>query len=112
MGPMRAGYTPPMSRFAPGHPDLFAPPPPPPAAPEPPPLEQLTALLAILTPATRMPWPDLMTAMEAERHAFWLASQSGEEGQRLVSAIMEETERLFYAAEQAGLDPFSDPPAP
>ena len=112
MAPMRAGYTPPMSRFAPGHPDLFAPPPPPPAAPEPPPLEQLTALLAILTPATRMSWPDLMTAMEAERHAFWLASQSGEEGQRLVSAIMEETERLFYAAEQAGLDPFSDPPAP
>ena len=99
-----------MIRFAPGQRDLFAPPPPPPAAPETTPLEQLTALLAILKPATRMPWPDLMTAMEAERHAFWLASQSGEEGQKLVSAIMDETERLFYTAEQAGLDPFADPP--
>ncbi len=57
-----------------------------------------------------MPWPDLMTAMEAERHAFWLASQSSEEDQRLVSAIMDETERLFYNAEQAGLAPFADPP--
>ena len=95
-----------MSQFAPGQPDLFAPPPPPPAAPEPPALEQLAALLAILKPATRMPWPDLKTATQAEYRVIALGSQSGEEGKKLATAISGEMERLFYTAEQAGLDPF------
>ncbi len=68
--------------------------------PERPPLEQLTALLAMLRVAVRLPWPDVMTAMAEERHAYWLASQAGEQGAKLVAAIMDETERLLIAQEQ------------
>ena len=41
-----------------------------------------------------------MTAMAEERHAYWLASQAGEQGAKLVTAIMDETERLLIAQEQ------------
>jgi hypothetical protein len=96
-----ARYTAAMSRFAPGQPDLFAPASPAPAAPERPPLEQLTDLLSILRAADRLPWPDLSTAMAEEYRAIGLGRRAGSEGERLVSAIMDETERLFNAEEQA-----------
>ncbi len=98
-------YTPAMPRFAPIHPDLFAPPPPAPAEPERPPLDELAALLSMLRTADRLPWPDLSTAMAAEYRAMGLGRRAGPEGERLVSAIMDETERLFSAEEQAHARP-------
>jgi hypothetical protein len=105
-----------MSRLAHSQPDLFAPVPKPPAStcqadlfatgltpappPERPPLEQLIELLAMLLAADRLPWPDTMTAMAEERHAYWLASRTGEEGAKLVTAIMDEIERMLAAEEQ------------
>ena len=89
-----------MSRFAPNHPDLFAPPPPAPAAPERPPLDELADLLSMLRGADRLPWPDLSKAMAEEYRAIGLGRRSGPEGERLVSAIMDETEQLFSAEER------------
>jgi hypothetical protein len=63
---MEGCYNGAMPRFAPSQPDLFAQPAVEPTADRPS-LEQLTELLAMLRPADRMPWPDLM---EAERHAY------------------------------------------
>lgn len=108
----RSGYTAAMRRFAPAQTDLFAPAvaPPDPAPPERPPLEELTELLAELRVADKLPWPDLPTAMAAEYRVLGLARLAGDEGARLATAILDETERLFAAAEQetmraAGLDP-------
>jgi hypothetical protein len=95
-------YTATMSRFAPVHPDLFAPLPtvPEPGAPERPPLEELTGLLSMLRATDRLPWPDLSTAMAEEYRAIGLGRRAGPDGEKLVSAIMDETERLFSAEEQ------------
>ena len=91
-----------MSRFAPGQPDLFAPAPvpetPPPARP---PLEELAEILAELRGTERLPWPNLNAAMAAEQHFLRLARMAGAEGKVLAAAIMDETERLFAADEQA-----------
>lgn len=89
-----------MSRFAHSQPDLFAPAPRAPAAPERAPLDELADLLAVLRAADRLPWPDVATAMAEERRAYSLGRLAGAEGARLATAIMEETERLFTAAEQ------------
>jgi hypothetical protein len=89
-----------MSRFAPGQPDLFAPAPSVSVEPERPPLEQLAELLSVLRSADRLPWPDLSTALAEEYRAMGLGRRSGPEGERLVSAIMDETERLFSAEER------------
>jgi hypothetical protein len=86
-----------MSRFAPSHPDLFAPPPAAPAPPERPPLEELAELLSMLRAADRLPWPDLSLAMAEEYRAIGLGRRAGPDGAKLVSAIMDETERLFSA---------------
>jgi hypothetical protein len=91
-----------MSRFAPGHPDLFAPA----AAPEPPPsarppLEELAEILTELRATEHLPWPDLTVAMAEEQRFLRLARMAGAEGQILAAAIMDETERLFAADEQA-----------
>ena len=99
-----------MSRFGPSQPDLFGPrqpdlfaaPPPEPAPADPDPLDELTMLLDMLRAADRLPWPHLTAAMEAEYRVLFLAKQAGAEGARLASAIMEQTERLFSAAERAG----------
>jgi hypothetical protein len=93
-------YTVVMSRFARSQPDLFAPAPAAPAAPERPPLEELADLLSALRAADRLPWPDLSTAMAEEYRAIGLGRRAGPEGERLVSAIMDETERLFSAEER------------
>ena len=89
-----------MSRVAPGQPDLFAPAHPAPAASERPPLEELTESLAMLRAADWLPWPDQNTAMAGEYRAIGVGRRAGAEGERLVSAIMDETERLFSAEEQ------------
>ncbi len=98
-----------MSRFDIRQPDLFGPRQPDlfasgraPAAPERDPLEELTSLLDLLRTADRLPWPHLPAAMEAEYRVIFLAKQAGAEGERLASAIMAETERLFTAAERDG----------
>ena len=65
------------------------------------PIAELTALLAMLQAADCLPWPDAAATMEQERRALGLARLAGPEGKRLAAAIMDETERLFFAAEQA-----------
>lgn len=87
-------------RFAPSQPDLFALPPAAPARPERAPLDELADLLAVLRAVERLPWPDLATTMAEEQRAYGLARAAGAEGARLAAAIMDETERLFAAAEQ------------
>jgi hypothetical protein len=89
-----------MSRFAPSQPDLFASAPSASVEPERPPLEQLAELLSVLRAAERLPWPDLSTAMAEEYRAISLGRRSGPEGEKVVSAILDETERLFSAEEQ------------
>jgi hypothetical protein len=89
-----------MSRFASNHPDLFAPPRLTPPEPERPPLEELANLLSMLRAAERLPWPDLSSAMAEEYRAIGLGRRAGPEGESLVSAIMDETERLFSAEER------------
>jgi hypothetical protein len=98
----RSGYTAAMRRFVPDQTDLFAPSASPPAAAEParPPLEELAELLADLRVAESLPWPDLPAAMAAEYRVIGLARLAGDEGARLATAILDETERLFSAAEQ------------
>jgi len=93
-----------MFRFGPGQPDLFAPAATP-APAERAPLDELAELLALLRAADRLPWPDLATAMAAEQRAYGLARTAGAEGARLAGAIMDETERLFSAAEHAATAP-------
>jgi hypothetical protein len=93
-----------MSRFALGQPDLFAPAPAPvPEATTParPPLEELAEILADLQATEYLPWPDLTVAMAEEQRVLRLARLAGTEGQALAVAIMDETERLFAADEQA-----------
>ena len=101
-----------MRRFAPNQTDLFAPPAPTPAPPARPPLDELTELLADLRVADRLPWPDLPAAMAAEYRVLGLARLAGDEGARLATAILDETERLFAAAEteatRAANIPYSD----
>jgi hypothetical protein len=97
-----------MSRFAAQQTDLFASVPSGPAQGPPPadpidPIAELTQMLVLTRAADRLPWPDLSTAMEWEYRALFLARQSGAEGQRLASAIMDETERLFAAQEREQL---------
>jgi hypothetical protein len=95
-------YNPAMPRFAASQPDLFAPAPAP-ATQGPParsPLDELNELLAQLRVADRSPWPDLPAAMAAEYRVLGLARLAGNEGARLATAILDETERLFAAAEQ------------
>jgi hypothetical protein len=74
------------------------PPPPPPARPA---LEELADILAALRATQHLPWPDLTAAMAAEQHVLRLARMAGAEGQSLAATIMDETERLFAADEQA-----------
>ncbi len=96
-----------MSRTVPHQSDLFAtafagsdsasaPPPVIPADP----IAELHQMLALVRSADRLPWPDLQAAMAWEYRSLFLARQSGPEGQRLVSAIMDESERLFAAQER------------
>jgi|ERR1035438_2569474 hypothetical protein len=96
-----------MSRFAAQQSDLFASAPtrsvPVPAPPSIDSIAELTQMLALARAADRLPWPDLSTAMEWEYRVLFLARQSGAEGQRLATAIMDETERLFAAQEQEQL---------
>jgi hypothetical protein len=104
VGEAMPGYTAAMSRFVAGQIDLFAPE----AAPEPPPparppLEELADILATLRAAEHLPWPDLTLAMAAEQHVLSLARIAGAEGQSLAATIMDETERLFAADEQAAM---------
>jgi hypothetical protein len=94
------GYSAGMSRVAPSQPDLFAPAAASPAPPARPPLDELSDLLSLLRAADRLPWPDLSTAMAEEYRAIGLGRRAGPEGERLVSAIMDETERLFSEAER------------
>jgi len=91
-----------MRRFAPDQTDLFAPTAPPrvAAAPVRPPLDELTELLADLRAADSLPWPDLPAAMAAEYRVLGLARLAGDEGARPATAILDETERLFAAAER------------
>ncbi len=89
-----------MTRFGPAQSDLFAPPTPAPP-PREDPIAELTALLTMLRAADCLPWPDAAATMEHERRALGLARLTGPEGKKLAAAIMDETERLFYAAEQA-----------
>ena len=96
-----------MTRFAPGQADLFAPARPdlfagpvPPAPPERPPLEQLAEVLAFLRAAQRLPSPDVPTAMAEEQRVLGLARLAGADGERLATLIMDESERLFAAAER------------
>jgi hypothetical protein len=93
-------YIPSMSRFAPTQPDLFAPAASEAVAPERPPLEELEELLSVLRAADRLPWPDLSKAMAEEHRVIGLGRRAGPEGERLVSAIMDETERLFSVEER------------
>jgi hypothetical protein len=89
-----------MRRFGPNQPDLFTPATTPAAAPVSAPLAELAALLAALRAAERLPWPDAAAAMAEEHRALGLARLAGAEGERLAAAILQETERLFAAAEQ------------
>ena len=100
MAAAHTGYNAAMSRIRATQPDLFAPAPPAPSAPERPPLEELSELLSVLRAADRLPWPDLKTAMAEEYRAIGLGRRAGAEGERLVSAILDETERLFSLEEQ------------
>jgi hypothetical protein len=61
-------------------------------------------MLAFAKAADRLPWPDLSSAMDWEYRALFLARQGSAEGQRLASAIMDETERLFAAQEREQLE--------
>lgn len=90
-----------MTRFAASQPDLFAAPP---EAPPPPPdpLAELSALLARLRDADRMPWPDAAAAMAEELRALGLARQAGAQGKALAAAILQETERLLAATDRVG----------
>jgi hypothetical protein len=91
-----------MRRFAFDQTDLFAnaAPAPAPSPPARPPLDELAELLADLKVADNLPWPDLPTAMAVEYRVLGVARLAGDEGARLASAILDETERLFAAAEQ------------
>jgi hypothetical protein len=73
------------------------------APPERAPLDELADLLAALRVADELPWPDVAAAMAAERRAYGLGRRAGAEGARLAAAIMDETERLFAAAEQEAM---------
>jgi hypothetical protein len=84
-----------MTRFGPRQPDLFIAPADRESSPPPEPLAELAALLARLRAAERMPWPNAAAAMAEELRALGLARQAGPEGERLASAILEETERLL-----------------
>lgn len=97
---MRSGYSAAMHRFAPSQADLFAPAAAPETAPERAPLVELAELLAGLRAAECLPWPDAAAAMAEEHRALGLARLAGAEGEKLAAAILEETERLFSAAEQ------------
>jgi hypothetical protein len=105
------GYNPAMPRVAPNQPDLFAPPAPASSAPGRPPLEELAEMLTALRAAARLPWPDLSTAMAEEYRAIGLGRRAGAEGERLVAAIMDETERLFSAEERQTMPACAEAPA-
>lgn len=76
-----------------------------------PPLDELRELLALLRASDTMPWPDLGTTMAEEHRVLWLGRQAGAEGEALAYAILDETERLFAAAEQAQLTAVRGRPA-
>lgn len=96
-----------MNRVVPTQPDLFTPPAETSATPEVDPLAELSAMLAMLRAAERLPWPDAAATMAEERRALGLARLAGAEGERLAAAILEETERLFATAEQAERPPLA-----
>ena len=99
----RPRYTAAMSRFVPGQPDLFAPSAAAPRAAGP----RTAAAGGTGGNAGRaachgaLPWPNLNVAMAEEQHFLGLARMAGAEGQILAAAIMDESERLFAAGEQA-----------
>ena len=90
-----------MRQFAPSQHDLFASTATQAVVPANAPLAELTELLGILRAAQRLPWPDAAATMAEERRALGLARLAGAEGERLAAAILQETERLLAAAEQA-----------
>jgi hypothetical protein len=102
-------YNLPMPRWAAQQSGLFAPAPAPsvqaPAPPSVDPIVELHQMLALVRAAERLPRPDLPAAMEWEYRVLFLAGQCDAEGQRLASAIMDETERLFAAQEREQLSP-------
>ena len=90
-----------MRQFAPSQHDLFASTATQAAVPTHAPLAELAELLEILRAAQRLPWPDAAATMAEERRALGLARLAGAEGERLAAAILQETERLLAATEQA-----------
>ena len=50
--------------------------------------------------AQRLPWPDTPAAMPGGAWFLGLDRLAGAEGEKLAAAILDETERLFAAAEQ------------
>lgn len=60
-------------------------------------------LLGSLRGAERLPWPDAAATTAEERRALGLAHLAGAQGERLAAAILQETERLLAATEQAAL---------
>lgn len=83
-----------MSRVAFSQTDLFAPTRPAEAV-RIDPLAELQGLLARVTRAETLPWPDAAATMAEERRALSLARMAGPEGERLAGAILEQTERLL-----------------
>ena len=67
------------------------------------PVAELLGLLALLKGAAELPWADAAATMQQERRALTLARLAGPEGDSLVASIMEETERLLAAQDQAAL---------
>jgi hypothetical protein len=67
-------------------------------------------MLAMVRGADRLPWPDLSTAMAEEYRAIGLGRRAGAEGERLVAAIMDETERLFSAEERRSMPACDEAP--
>lgn len=54
----------------------------------------------MLRSAERLPWPDTSTALAQEHCAMAWARAAGSDGERLLSAIFDEIERLFAADER------------
>ncbi|MGH6993619.1 MAG: hypothetical protein ACRED8_04055 [Caulobacteraceae bacterium] len=70
-----------------------------PAEPQPDPIAELTLMLEELRAAVIHPWTPLSEAIEREYRARRLGHLGGPEGERLASAVLAESERLFARGE-------------